>query len=283
MKTRQKIRPRALPVGVPEPPKGWIYVGCGDDVTILDDSPYSMYDPEDEKYPWEDGYSGDSDDYHYALPIDHPALWKEAEHVPSLNVVESPSIAPTAICDSLPGARTKVWNFSHIREDAHVGADCIIGDYVYIDKGVSIASRCKIGNNAQIFGDAVIGCDVFIGPGALIINDKHPRASMDGRLLAESEWKKESVYVGMCSSIGAGAILMPGVAIGINCVVGAGAIVTKDMPSNTKWIGVKSIEDVEPQEDPTITPQELDQMIKDAVDEGEYNEVISLARQRQSM
>lgn len=137
------------------------------------------------------------------------------------------------------GKRTKIWAWTHVRENAVIGCDCVVGERVYIDHGVSIGNRCKIGNNAQIYHPAVIGSEAFIGPGAILTNDRNPQAcNEDGSLKGPDDWTCEGVTVRRGASIGANATILAGVTIGEHAIVGAGAVVTKDVPSGETWKGV---------------------------------------------
>lgn len=134
---------------------------------------------------------------------------------------------------------TKVWAWTHIREGARIGSECVIGERVYIDHDVFIGDRCKIGNNAQIYYPAAIGNGVFIGPGAVLANDRHPRAcNYDGSLKGPGDWKCEGVRVANGASIGANTTIIGGVTIWDGAIVGAGAVVTRDVPPGETWKGV---------------------------------------------
>lgn len=137
------------------------------------------------------------------------------------------------------GHGVNIWHFTHIREGAIIGSGTTVGSHCYIDKGVTIGGRCKIQSGCLIYRPAVIGFGVFIGPGVRIINDKFPRATDEhGYLLTDDDWKAEAVTINAMASIGAGAIIMPGVTIGEGAQVGAGAVVTHDVPDGGKVSGV---------------------------------------------
>jgi len=141
-------------------------------------------------------------------------------------------IHPTADIDSdaAIGIDVKIWRWVVIRERAQVMDDTIIGDRAYIDHDVKIGRGCKIGNGAQVFYPARVEDSCFIGPGAMLINDSHPRAY--------GEWTAMGVTLKRGCSIGAGAIIMPGVTIGEGAMVGAGAVVTSDVPKDVTVIGI---------------------------------------------
>jgi len=110
-----------------------------------------------------------------------------------------------------------------------IGRNCKIESFVYIEEGVSIGDNCKVKPHTFIPSGVVIGNDVFIGPGVVFTNDKHPRAV--------GEWTMGRTVVEDGASIGAGAVILPGVTIGRNAVVGAGSVVTKDVPSGSVVYG----------------------------------------------
>ena len=110
-----------------------------------------------------------------------------------------------------------------------IGSDCKIESFVYIEEGVTIGDRCKIKPNVFIPTGVTIGDDVFIGPNATFTNDKHPRVVGD--------WELLETKVSRGVSIGAHSVILPGLKIGENAIIGAGAVVTKDIPSNTIAIG----------------------------------------------
>jgi acetyltransferase-like isoleucine patch superfamily enzyme len=129
------------------------------------------------------------------------------------------------------GLGTKVWHRASLREGCHIGANCVIGRGAFIDVGVRIGDNCKIQNNALIYAPAVVGDGVFIGPGAILTNERRPRSVRpDGGLRKEGvDWFPEGVTLCNGCSIGAGAIIRAGVTIGQNAVVGAGAVVIQDV------------------------------------------------------
>lgn len=199
--------------------------------------------------------------------------------MPSSRVVAPPFMAPSAICEELPGTGSKVWHGAHIRSGAVVGRDCILGNNCYIDEGVTVWDRCKIGNGAQLFGNAIVYSEVFIGPNAMLINDKRPSATnSEGELSDQSDWKRESVIVRFGASIGAGAIIMPGITIGENAMIGAGSVVTKNVPSGETWAGLGTlVPRVSPKPYPMDSTSSLHKILHDAISEKDWDDVVVIA------
>jgi acetyltransferase-like isoleucine patch superfamily enzyme len=108
-----------------------------------------------------------------------------------------------------------------------------VGAFVEIQKGVTIGKNCKISSHTFICEGVHIADDVFVGHNVTFINDKFPRATNeDGSLQTEADWKCIETFVGKGASIGSSATILCGVRIGKNAVVGAAAVVTKDVPEN---------------------------------------------------
>jgi UDP-2-acetamido-3-amino-2,3-dideoxy-glucuronate N-acetyltransferase len=136
------------------------------------------------------------------------------------------------------GAGAYIWNSVQIREGAKIGPGTIIGRSAYIDCGVQIGANCKVQNNALIYSPAVIADGVFIGPAAILTNDLNPRAiNEDQTLKSATDWKIQRVEIQTGASIGAGAICVAPVIIGAWAMVGAGAVVVKDVPDHALVVG----------------------------------------------
>lgn len=139
---------------------------------------------------------------------------------------------------ALIGEGTKIWPLTQIREDVVIGRNCVIGRNVYIGPGVSIGDNCKIQNNALIYEPAFLENGVFVGPGVVLTNDKKPRAiKPDGRLKNKEDWEQVGVTIRVGAAIGANSVCIAPVIIGEWAVVGAGAVVTKDVEANTTVVG----------------------------------------------
>ena len=119
-----------------------------------------------------------------------------------------------------------------------IGDDSKIGAFVEIQKGARIGKRCKISSHSFLCEGVTLEDDVFIGHGVMFINDRYPRASKNGKLLSDADWKLEPVKVCQGASVGSGAVVLCGVTIGGGALVGAGAVVTKDVPAGTVVAGV---------------------------------------------
>lgn len=129
------------------------------------------------------------------------------------------------------GAGTRIWNEAQVREGACLGSDCTVGKGSYVDHDVSIGDRVKIQNHVSIFHGVTIEDGAFIGPHVTFTNDLHPRAVQpDGAVRGDDDWRVILTLVREGASIGAGAVVVCGITIGRWAMVGAGAIVTRDVP-----------------------------------------------------
>lgn len=129
------------------------------------------------------------------------------------------------------GAGTRIWRQAHVRAHANVGENCNIGKGVFIDVHVHIGSNVKIQNHASIFEGVTLEDGVFIGPHVCFTNDMLPRAiTPDGRLKSADDWQITPTLVKYGASIGAGAIIVCGITIGSFALIGAGSVVTRDVP-----------------------------------------------------
>ena len=122
------------------------------------------------------------------------------------------------------GDGTKIWHFSHIMSGSKIGKNCSIGQNVNIGSHAVIGNGVKIQNNVSVYDDVILEDDVFCGPSCVFTNVINPRAFVERK----TEYKKTIVKKG--ASIGANATIVCGVTIGEYALVGAGAVVTKDVP-----------------------------------------------------
>ncbi len=131
------------------------------------------------------------------------------------------------------GEGTRVWHHAQVRENAEIGANCVIGKGVYIDFDVVVGDNVKIQNGASIYHGVVLEDGVFIGPGACLTNDKYPRSiTPAGTLKQDDDWEVGPITVRYGASVGARAVILPGVEVGRFAMIGAGAVVTKDVPDH---------------------------------------------------
>jgi acetyltransferase-like isoleucine patch superfamily enzyme len=127
------------------------------------------------------------------------------------------------------GQRVKVFAFTNLY-GCEIGDDVKIGTFVEIQKGARVGNRCKISSHSFICEGVMLEDDVFIGHGVTFINDRFPRATTNGKLQTETDWSCVPTLVKRGASIGSGATILCGVAIGERAIVGAGSVVTKDVP-----------------------------------------------------
>jgi UDP-2-acetamido-3-amino-2,3-dideoxy-glucuronate N-acetyltransferase len=120
-----------------------------------------------------------------------------------------------------------------------IGRDTKVGAFVEIQKNAAIGARCKISSHNFICEGVTIEDEVFVGHGAMFINDRYPRATAGGgQLQTETDWRVIPTRVRRGASIGTGAVVMCGVTIGEKAIVGAGAVVTHDVPAGALVVGV---------------------------------------------
>lgn len=145
----------------------------------------------------------------------------------NIRIHETAEVSPKAEI----GQGTSVWHQAQIREGARVGENCVIGKGVYVDTAVTIGHNVKIQNYACLFHGVTVEDGVFIGPHVTFTNDLQPRAiNTDGRLKAADDWTLSPTLVQMGAAIGANATIRCGVRIGRWAMVGAGSVVTRDVP-----------------------------------------------------
>lgn len=119
-----------------------------------------------------------------------------------------------------------------------IGDNTKIGSFVEIQKGVLVGRNCKVSSHTFVCEGVTIEDEVFIGHGVMFINDKYPRAANpDGTLQSELDWQVVPTVVRRGASIGSGATILCGITIGEEATVGAGAVVTKDVPARAKVAG----------------------------------------------
>ncbi len=130
------------------------------------------------------------------------------------------------------GRNVKIYDFTNLY-GCSIGDDTKIGTFVEIQKGAKIGRRCKISSHTFICEGVTIEDNVFVGHNVTFINDAYPRATAGGRLQTEADWACVPTVVKRGASIGSSATLLCGITVGANALVGAGSVVTKDVPPNT--------------------------------------------------
>lgn len=145
-------------------------------------------------------------------------------------------IHPQALCESGDiGAGTRVWAFAHVMEGAHIGRNCNICDHCFVESGAWIGDGVTIKNNVMVWNGVHIEDGAFIGPGAVFTNELRPRSTRNPEqpALAARRADPENWLLGTRvergAAIGANAVIMPGLKIGAYAMVGAGAVVTKNV------------------------------------------------------
>ena len=130
-----------------------------------------------------------------------------------------------------------IYNFVNLY-GCEIGDGTKIGSFVEIQKGAFVGRNCKVSSHTFICEGVTIADEVFIGHGVIFINDQYPRATAaDGSLQSEADWRVVETIVGRGASIGSGVTILCGVTIGEYAIVGAGAVVTRDVPAATSVVG----------------------------------------------
>jgi acetyltransferase-like isoleucine patch superfamily enzyme len=135
------------------------------------------------------------------------------------------------------GQRVKIYAFTNLY-GCEIGDDVKIGTFVEIQKGARVGARCKISSHSFICEGVTLEDEVFVGHGVTFINDRYPRATnAEGQLQSETDWACVPTTVKRGASIGSGATVLCGVTIGERAIVGAGSVVTKDVPEGAVVAG----------------------------------------------
>ncbi len=137
------------------------------------------------------------------------------------------SIAP----DVKLGADVKLSHFINLY-GCEIGDETKIGAFVEIQKNAKVGKRCKISSHTFVCEGVTIEDEVFIGHGVTFINDSYPRATTDGQLQTETDWRVETTLIKKGASIGSGSTILSKVTVGERAIVGAGSVVTRDVPAN---------------------------------------------------
>ncbi len=135
------------------------------------------------------------------------------------------------------GKDVRIFGFTNLY-GCEIGDESKIGTFVEIQKGAKIGRRCKISSHSFICEGVILEDEVFVGHGVMFTNDLLPRATnQDGSLQTDADWKYETTLVKRGASIGSNATLLCGITVGEGAVIGAGAVVTKDVPPGTVVAG----------------------------------------------
>lgn len=133
------------------------------------------------------------------------------------------------------GTGSVVWHFANVEDDVTLGDFAIIGSHAFVGRGTTVGAGSRIQSGAFICRNAVIGSGVFVGPHAVLTDDKNPRAG-------NAAYRAEPPVLKDGCSIGAGAVVLPGVTVGRDAMVGAGAVVVRDVPDGGTVMGVPARE-----------------------------------------
>ncbi len=172
------------------------------------------------------------------LPL--PVIRRETDWRRILVIDPSAQIHATADLEAgvSVGPGTTVWHHAQIRQGARIGRDGVIGRDVFIDEAVTLGDRVKVQNRALIYHGVTVADGVFIGPGAILTNDRRPRSiNADGGLAKGADWTVSPIRIAVGASIGAGAVVVAGRDVGPYAMVGAGAVVTHDVPAHSLVVG----------------------------------------------
>jgi len=146
----------------------------------------------------------------------------------------APFVHPTAVVDAgaVLGPGCKIWHFCHVMPGAQVGAGAVLGQNVYVGGAAVVGARCKVANNVSLYDAVQLQEDVFVGPSVVFTNVKTPRA------FVSRKHAYQPTVVEKGASIGANATIVCGHRLGAYCLIGAGAVVTSDVPPHALFAGV---------------------------------------------
>ena len=152
-------------------------------------------------------------------------------------------VHPRALCESEQvGPGTRIWAYAHVMKGAVVGRDCNIGGHAFIESGARIGDRVTVKNQAMVWDGVEIGDDVFVGPGVSFTNDVFPRSARMLLPVVVARYREHKPWlvrtrVERGASLGARSVILPDLTIGAYAAVGAGAVVTRDVPSHALVVG----------------------------------------------
>jgi UDP-2-acetamido-3-amino-2,3-dideoxy-glucuronate N-acetyltransferase len=162
-----------------------------------------------------------------------------------------PSACVDEPCDI--GAGTKIWHHGHVMAGARIGRDCVLGQNVFVAAGAAVGDRVRVQNNVSIYDGVTLEDDVFLGPSCVLTNVRNPRAGVDRR------GRFEPTLIRRGATVGANATVVCGLTVGRHAFVGAGAVVTRDVPDYAIVAGVpaKVTGDVRDREDLLTLAKEM--------------------------
>ncbi|MFI7434877.1 DapH/DapD/GlmU-related protein [Micromonospora haikouensis] len=155
------------------------------------------------------------------------------------HTLDAPFIAESAeVADEAHvGARTKIWHHAQVDADVRVGEDCVLGKGVHVASAAVIGNRVKIQDGCGVFG-ATLEDGVMLAPGVYLLEDPAPRAiNPAGHLKGRNDWQREPVTIRYGATVGANAVIAPGVTIGQYAMVGIGTVVGHDVPDHGLVMG----------------------------------------------
>lgn len=145
------------------------------------------------------------------------------------------------------GARTKVWQFASVIRKSEIGRNCVIGSCAIVD-GARLGDECKVEHGASVNPGVWCGSNVFIGPNATLCNDRWPSASREGFDLGQFREGLVTIFVHDRASIGANAVVLPGMTIGQDAMVAAGAVVNRSVPDGHLFTRAGKIFPIRPEQ-----------------------------------
>lgn len=139
-------------------------------------------------------------------------------------------IHPLSECKAYVPESTNVWQFCVVLPQANIGENCNICSHCFIENEVNMGNNVTVKSGVQLWDGITLEDNVFIGANVTFTNDRYPRSKNE-------KWQKEETVVRQGASIGAGSTILCGIEIGENAMIGAGSVVTKDVPSGELWLG----------------------------------------------
>jgi acetyltransferase-like isoleucine patch superfamily enzyme len=136
------------------------------------------------------------------------------------------------------GAGTRIWAFAHVMRDATIGRGCNIGDHAFIESQVTIGDNVTVKNGVAIWQHVHVGDNVFLGPNVTLTNDRHPRSTADRTAVEPSvKYSPAETWIEEGVTVGANATILCGIRLGRRAFIGAGAVVTHDVPPHALVVG----------------------------------------------